>query len=68
MEIDECDYCCTDTPVCPYCGHEQGCGVWCEAQEGENTWWCDECEKEFDCLLEYDPSFTSSKKDEDNEN
>ncbi|HHY0482711.1 hypothetical protein [Vibrio parahaemolyticus] len=50
-----------DTIDCPYCSHEHeptGCH---EIDDG--SWECENCEKEFEVLIEYNPMYSTSKKE-----
>lgn len=40
---------------CPYCKHEHEATMDIESDNGE--WWCDNCEKQFQVQLEYDPVY-----------
>lgn len=46
---------------CPYCEHEHEPTGSHEDDDGE--WECYKCEKLFDVNIEYDPYYSSSKKD-----
>ena len=53
-----------DTVDCPYCGHENDMSdALCDGLGSDNTldWECSECEKEFEVLVEFEPSFSASK-------
>ncbi len=53
----------SDVVVCPYCSHEHSPTGSHEDDSGE--WECDKCEREFECLIEYDPIYTTSMIEEE---
>lgn len=57
--IDELDCCCTDNPVCPYCGYEEH-ESW-EISDKETQYSCDECGKIYRIEQEFSRTFSSSK-------
>ena len=52
-----------DVIICPYCKHEHEPTGSHEDDSGD--WECGECEREFECLIEYNPTYTTSKIEEE---
>jgi hypothetical protein len=52
------DHNCTDNPVCPYCGHDQG--DQCEGPPSGQVQ-CYECSKYFECEPEFSVTYSTSQ-------
>ena len=53
-----------NTAECPYCGHENDMtNALCDGLSNDNKldWECEECEKEFEVYVEFEPLFSTSK-------
>lgn len=55
----------SDVAECPYCGHEnEMTGLLADLDDSNKTdWECEneECEEEFEVLVEFEPSFSTGK-------
>nr|WP_319555971.1 hypothetical protein [uncultured Vibrio sp.] len=51
-----------DTINCPHCDHEHQPSGCHETDDGE--WECENCEEEFVVLIEYNPMYSTSKKED----
>ena len=63
MTDKEIDHSCTDTAICPYCGHDNGDGSYSGEGPPKGVQQCYECEKYFDCEPSYSVTFYTSKLD-----
>jgi len=58
MPVD-CDH--TDSPVCPYCGHEQTDTQ--EMRDDRSSWTCEACDRDFELAINVSVTYSTRTKE-----